>query len=125
MLVILSGVSGAGKDTIKNIWITVEAGQLFDKQVVIERIKKSVQETLLQIRDYDFVSPNKIHISFVYEKKEAKQIGNLIKNTLPAAYMSALAQVLSEPINSTYCQTENILKQLHKNQIQEIDENEN
>lgn len=114
-----------GKDTIKNIWITVEAGQLFDKQVVIERIKKSVQETLQQIRDYDFVSPNKIHISFVYEKKEAKQIGNLIKNTLPAAYMSALAQVLSEPINSTYCQTENILKQLHKTQIQEIDINEN
>ncbi|MBE6350139.1 MAG: xanthine dehydrogenase family protein [Spirochaetaceae bacterium] len=114
-----------GKDTIKNIWITIEAGELFDKQVVIERIKKSVQETLLQIRDYDFVSPNKIHLSFVYEKKEAKQIGNLIKNTLPAAYMSALSQVLSESITSTYCQSETILKRLYIRTPQEQNEHEN
>ncbi|MGP1586846.1 MAG: molybdopterin cofactor-binding domain-containing protein [Treponemataceae bacterium] len=81
------------------IWIVISAGEIFNKTTAVYSIKKSVTSTLKMCMP-KYIFPNTlIHVEFIEEKKESKEIGRLIYNALPSSLTNALSVALQKDIS--------------------------
>jgi hypothetical protein len=85
-------------DTIRNIWLMIDCGEILVADEADRAIKKAVQNVLVGFEKNDDFNPENIHISFVKTGGEAHQIGGLIYRILPAAYSNALGQAFSDSV---------------------------
>ncbi|MGP1437706.1 MAG: molybdopterin cofactor-binding domain-containing protein [Treponema sp.] len=95
---------------IRSIYMAVEVGDVFSKEYLISSINRSITDTLSGIyvekmpsvynrtSDYSIISPIEIpNIEVILQNSNTSQVrgvANLPCNLLPAAYMSALNQII-------------------------------
>lgn len=97
---------------VRNLWFASEPGEFFSKQSLVRSLNRSIINVLSGISaekmpenytkpsDYTIISAEDIpdiHI-FILDNSEAdtRGVGNLASNLVPAAYMSALNQIIGE-----------------------------
>jgi CO/xanthine dehydrogenase Mo-binding subunit len=85
-------------DTIRNMWLAIDCGEILVADEADRTVKKAVRNVLAGLGKNDDFNPENIHISFVKNNGEAHQIGCLIYRILPAAYSNALGQAISDSI---------------------------
>lgn len=100
-------------EKIKGIWITIDCGEILDKVAAIRKIRLEIQQVLSMLVTERKVPCDNITIEFVDSGNKSGQIGELIQNTLPAAFSSALSQALGIQMTELPC-TENQIYQYIK-----------
>lgn len=100
-------------EKIKGIWITINCGELFDKPSAIRTIRLEIQQQLSMLVVGKTIPCDDIQISFIESQNKPGQIGELIHNTLPAAFSSALSLALATQLTKIPC-TEKQIYELMK-----------
>jgi len=103
---------------IKGIWITIACGELFDEAAAIKTVRLEVQQELQMLVKGRAVPYDDLHIQFIKSDKKSGQIGELVHNTLPAAFSSALSVALATQLTQlpvTENQIFNLIKNRNKN----------
>ena len=90
-------------EKIKGIWITVDCGEIFDEKAAIKTIRLELQQALTHLVEEKSVYYNNCTIQFIHSKNKTGQIGELIHNTLPAAFSSALSMALTTEVTKIPC----------------------
>ena len=90
-------------EKIKGIWITVDCGELFDEKAAVKTIRLELQQALTTLVEERSVSYDNCVIKFIHSKNKSGQIGELIHNTLPAAFSSALSMALTTEVTKLPC----------------------
>lgn len=101
------------QEKIKGLWMTVSCGKLFDTKAAERSIKLSIQQELSSLVRNAKVECEEIRIFFIPSEDSPGQIGELVHNTIPAAFSSALSLALSTKI-STLPVSQNLLYSLMK-----------
>lgn len=101
-------------EKIKGVWLTINCGELLDKEAVIRTLKLEIQQELTMLVDEKNVQCDNVSIEFIETDNKSGQVGGLVHNTLPAAFSSALSQALATQLTSLPC-TEEQLFTLIKN----------
>lgn len=83
---------------INGIWIAVYGGQILNKTSAEHSIKKATYQTLMHAIPGITLKNIPIHIYFIESKKEAKEIGDLVYNVIPASITNALSLALKKDI---------------------------
>ena len=100
-------------ERIKGIWLVIDCGELFDKSAALKAIRLEIQQELEMLVRGKSVPCENISITFIQTKNSAGQIGELVRNTLPAAFASALSLALATQLTKIPC-TEKQLFELIK-----------
>jgi len=100
-------------ERIKGIWIVIDCGELFDKSAALRAIRLEIQQQLEMLVRGKAIPCENITINFIQTKNSAGQIGELVRNTLPAAFSSALSLALATQLTKIPC-TERQLFELIK-----------
>ncbi len=87
-------------EKIKGLWMTVNCGELFDKKAAERTLKLAIQQELLTLVENSKLQCDTIKIFFVDSEESPGQIGELVHNTVPAAFSSALSLALSTHIDT-------------------------
>lgn len=106
------------KVKVKNIWLSVAPGNVLQKQAVIQKIKKEIQNCISQltiedanVKDFlqfrilnitDSPSANVSVIELNAKDKIYKGVENIANNLIPAAFISALKQIFINDKNSHF-----------------------
>ncbi len=88
------------KCSLRGVWIVIDGGKIFLEAEAQNRIRLEINQTLCLLLDKEKLDCNKIAISFIHSQGEPKQINRLVKNTIPAAFCSALSEAISETITA-------------------------
>ncbi|MCK9168864.1 MAG: xanthine dehydrogenase family protein molybdopterin-binding subunit [Treponema sp.] len=99
------------KERIKGIWLTVDCGRIFSLHAIENTLRLSIQQELSQLVADETIVCDGLHISFIQSEDNPGQIGEIVHNTVPAAFSSALSQALSARICSLPCTAETIYSQ--------------
>lgn len=110
-------------EKIKGLWMTVDCGRLFDKKAAERSLKLAIQQELNILVSNSKVQCDDINITFIDSDETPGQIGELVHNTVPAAFSSALSLALSTPIASLPV-SQSYLYELIKQRESEIKETE-
>lgn len=100
-------------EKIKGIWITINCGQLYDKAAALKALRLEIQQELTMLVSGKTIPCDNYEIEFIESENKSGQINELIRNTLPAAFSSALSLALATQLNKIPC-TENQLYELMK-----------
>ena len=100
-------------ERIKGIWLVIDCGELFDKSAALRAIRLEIQQELEMLVRGKTVPCDNITINFIQTKNQSGQIGELVRNTLPAAFSSALSLALATQLTRIPC-TEKQLFELIK-----------
>lgn len=113
-------------EKIKGIWMTVNCGKLFDKKAAEKSLKLAIQQELNTLVSNSKVHCDSINISFIESQDLPGQIGELVHNTIPAAFASALSLALSSQISSLPVSQDYIYELIKQREIkkQEPENNE-
>lgn len=84
---------------IRNLWITINCGKMMDKKQAQSSVLRETQYVLKNLIDKVPLVPPKIHIDFLESEDEPKQIGQLIRSIVPAAFASAVSQGIKSTIH--------------------------
>ena len=90
-------------EKIKGIWITVDCGELFDEKAALKTIRLELQQTLTTLVEEKSIPYTNCEIQFIHSKNKNGQVGELVKNTLPAAFSSALSMALTTELTKLPC----------------------
>ena len=107
-------------EKIKGIWMTIDCGELLDKDAALKTVKLEIQQELAMLVEGKNVSCDSCTIEFISSKNKSGQIGELVHNTLPAAFSSALSLALSTQLTKLPC-TEKQLYNLTQKSNEEIE----
>ncbi len=83
---------------IRNLWITINCGKMMDKKQAQSSVLRETQYVLKNLIDKVPLVPSKIHIDFQESEDEPRQIGQLIRSIVPAAFASAVSQGIKSTI---------------------------
>lgn len=81
-------------EKIKGIWITINCGELLDKAAALRSIRLEIQQELSRLVEGRSIPCDNYSINFIESKGKSGQIGDLIHNTLPAAFSTAMSLAL-------------------------------
>lgn len=98
-------------EKIKNIHFCIDCGEVFDKKAAERTVKHAIQIELSNMVKNETVACENINITFIPSKQEPAQIGELVHNTLPAAFSSALSLALNTHLTELPC-TQNLIYSL-------------
>ena len=87
-------------EKIKGIWMAINCGTVFDKKAAERTTKLAILQELTTLVENQTLQCDKFHIDFIESDKEPGQIGELVHNTIPAAFSSALSLALLTQINT-------------------------
>lgn len=110
-------------EKIKGLWMTVDCGKLFDKKAAERSLKLAIQQELNILVSNTKVQCDNINITFIDSEETPGQIGELVHNTVPAAFSSALSLALSTQISSLPV-SQSYLYQLIKQRESETEDTE-
>ena len=108
-------------ETIKNIWMVIDCGDLFDEVAAKKSIMLQMQQELTTLVKGTTINCHNIHIEFVKTKNKTSQIGELVHNTLPAAFAAALSMALQTQLSELPC-TEKLIYNLIQQRTQKEEE---
>lgn len=106
-------------EKIKNIYFCIDCGEVFDKKAAERNVKHAIQIELSNMVENETVVCDNISISFIQSKSEPAQIGELVHNTLPAAFSSALSLALNTHLTELPC-TQNLIYSLIQERNKDI-----
>lgn len=114
-------------EKIKGIWMTVCCGELFDKKAAERSLKLAIQQELLTLVENSKLECENIRIFFIQSEESPGQIGELVHNTIPSAFSSALSMALSTRITTVPVSQSLIYDFIKERKIEDIidDINEN
>ena len=112
-------------EKIKNIWITIDCGEVFDEDAAKKAIMLQIQQELTTLVNGTTVNCSNINIEFIKSKNKSGQIGELVHNTLPAAFAAALSMALQTQLSELPCTEEQIYKLIQKRTTEEEIEDKN
>ena len=114
-------------ERIKGIWLVIDCGEIFDKTAALKSIRLEIQQQLeMLVRDKSIPCEN-ITIQFIQSKNKSGQIGELVRNTLPAAFSSALSLALATQLTKLPCtekQLFELIKQRETRIIKQAEQNQ-
>jgi CO/xanthine dehydrogenase Mo-binding subunit len=108
-------------ERIKGIWLVIDCGELFDKVAALRAIRLEIQQELEMLVEEKSIPCENITIEFIPSKNKSGQLGELVRNTLPAAFSSALSLALATQLTKLPC-TEKQLFELIKQRETRADE---
>ena len=85
---------------LRGIWMVIDAGQLLMENEAKNRIYLEINRALGVFFERQELDCSKISVVFISSQSSPKPIQGLVLNTLPAAFLSALSQAISETITS-------------------------
>lgn len=101
-------------ERIKGIWITIDCGEILDEAAARKTIRLELQQELTALVSGKTVPCDSCAIMFVQSKNRSGQLNNLVHNTVPAAFASALSLALATRLTELPCtetQIFNLMKQ--------------
>ena len=101
-------------ERIKGIWLVIDCGELFDKVAALRAIRLEIQQELEMLVEEKSIPCENITIEFIKSNNKSGQLGELVRNTLPAAFSSALSLALATQLTklpSTEKQLFELIKQ--------------
>ena len=101
-------------ERIKGIWLVIDCGELFDKSAALRAIRLEIQQQLEMLVKDKSIPCDNITINFIESKNKAGQIGDLVRNTLPAAFSSALSLALATQLTKLPCTEKQIFELIKK-----------
>ena len=101
-------------ERIKGIWIVIDCGELFDKGAALRAVRLEIQQQLEMLVEDKTIPCGNITINFIESKNRAGQIGDLVRNTLPAAFSSALSLALATQLTKLPCTEKQIFELIKK-----------
>lgn len=101
-------------ERIKGIWLAIDCGELFDKAAALRAIRLEIQQQLEMLVKDKSIPCDNITITFIESKNKAGQIGDLVRNTLPAAFSSALSLALATQLTKLPCTEKQIFELIKK-----------
>ncbi len=104
--------------TIKGIWITIDCGEIFDEVAAKRAIMLHIQQELTTLVKGATINCNKFSINFIQSKNKTGQIGELVHNTLPAAFAAALSMALQTQLSILPCTEEQIYNLIQAREIE-------
>ncbi len=110
-------------ERIKGIWLVIDCGELFDKVAALRAIRLEIQQELDMLVEEKSIPCDNITIEFIQSKDKAGQLGELVRNTLPAAFSSALSLALATQLTELPC-TEKQIFELIKQRETRIEKTE-
>lgn len=109
-------------EKIKGIWITINCGELYDQNAAKSTIRLEIQQELARLVEGRVIPCDNYYINFVESKGKSGQIGDLVHNTLPAAFSTAMSLALDTQLTKVPF-TEKLIYSLTKDQ--EVKKQEN
>ncbi|MCQ2586679.1 MAG: molybdopterin-dependent oxidoreductase [Treponema sp.] len=110
--------------TIKGIWVTIDCGEIFDEIAARRKIRLEIQQVISLLVHEGTLSCNNITINFVNSGNKSGQIGELIQNTLPAAFSTALSQALATQMTELPCTESQIYKLIKERENKKVSKTE-
>ena len=104
--------------TIKGIWITIDCGEIFDEVAAKRAIMLHIQQELTTLVKGATINCNKFSINFIQSNNKTGQIGELVHNTLPAAFAAALSMALQTQLSVLPCTEEQIYNLIQAREIE-------
>lgn len=107
-------------EKIKNIWVTLDCGEILDEAAARKTISLEIQQELASLVAGKTVTCDNFHITFIKSKRKPCQLNKLIHNTIPAAFSSALSLALTTNLTTIPCTEKKLFKlvqDLNKPQI--------
>ena len=104
--------------TIKGIWITIDCGEIFDEVAAKRAIMLHIQQELTTLVKGATINCNKFSINFIQSNNKTGQIGELVHNTLPAAFAAALSTALQTQLSVLPCTEEQIYNLIQAREIE-------
>ena len=101
-------------ERIKGIWLVIDCGELFDKSAALRAIRLEIQQQLEMLVKDKSIPCDNITISFIESNNKPGQIGDLVRNTLPAAFSSALSLALATQLTRLPCTEKQIFDLIKK-----------
>ena len=81
-------------EKIKGIWITINCGELLDKSAALRAVRLEIQQELSRLVNGRNIPCDTYSINFIESKEKSGQIGDLVHNTLPSAFSTAMSLAL-------------------------------
>lgn len=88
------------KVTIKGIWIVIDCGKIISVPAAERSLRLAIQQELSNLIADEILPCEQISISFVQSSERAGLLSNIIHNTMPAAFCTALSQALGKNIST-------------------------
>lgn len=85
--------------TIKNIFVAVDCGKVISEAVAVRSIKLAISKDLSNLVKGKIFSCDNISISMIKSDFSPSAIADIVHNTLPAAFASALSNALGRDIH--------------------------
>lgn len=105
-------------EKIKGIWITIDCGPLYDMESAKREILLQIQKEMTTLVKGTVIDYNNCVINFIKTTSKAGQIGELVHNTLPAAFSSALSMALATQLSELPCTEETIFELIKKRETE-------
>lgn len=102
-------------EKIKGIWITINCGEILDKAAALRTIRLEIQQELSRLVEGHSIPCDNYTINFIESSGKAGQLGDLVHNTLPAAFSTAMSLALDTQLKKIPF-TENLIYTLTKEQ---------
>ncbi len=84
---------------IKNITVVINGGKILNSNGAIATVQLGIQKILSALVEDDTVESDNIHVSFLKSDAAPEQIGELVYQIIPAAYIQAISQALGCSVN--------------------------
>ncbi|MCR5217336.1 xanthine dehydrogenase family protein [Treponema sp.] len=104
------------REVLRSIKIVISSGKVMHLQSAQNSIKLAVQKVLHTLVKEEPLDCPDIKIIFTNSDKSPKQLGELIKKIIPAAYTQALSQALNSTVKSLPLATDSLYEILAKKQ---------
>lgn len=86
------------REHLRGINVVISCGKVLSPSAAEKNLRLSIQKVLGNLVKHDAIECDNIKISFMDSKENPCQIGELIYNIIPSAYIQALNQALSSTI---------------------------
>lgn len=96
------------REKIKGIWIAIDCGEVYSLKAAEYAIRLAIQQELTALVQDETVPCDAVRISFIQSNGSPGQIGELVHNTVPAAFTSALSLALASPVTRLPCTEDQI-----------------
>ena len=85
---------------VRNVWISISCGTVMSPQQAISTIKRTVSTILNNVVEDTPLTADNIKVDFIKSDEEAKPIGDLVFNLLPAAFANGVSQAIESQITA-------------------------
>ena len=101
-------------DRIRKIHLIISGGQILSSQAAEATVKLGIQKILSSLTDEKETVCDDISISFMKDDGNPEQIGGLVYQVIPSAYLQALSQALGTQITSLPLQYDSIYQKIQE-----------